>query len=42
MATTNPKDMPRVHDGDWTPPKLIALLVFVLAAFFCFIYYVSP
>jgi hypothetical protein len=44
MATlqTDHKNLPRVHEGDWTVPKLVALLLFVLGAFFCFIYYVSP
>lgn len=42
MATTNPKDLPRVHEGDWTVPKLIGLILFTVGTFLCFIYYVSP
>lgn len=42
MATTNPKDLPRVHEGDWTVPKLIGLIFFTLGSFLVFIYYVSP
>lgn len=42
MATTNPKDLPRVNEGDWTVPKLIGLILFTLGSFLTFIYYVSP
>jgi hypothetical protein len=41
-SSTDPKNLPRVNEGDWTVPKLIALLVFALGSFFAFIYYVSP
>ena len=39
---TNPKDLPRVHEGDWTVPKLVGLIFFTLGTFLTFIYYVSP
>lgn len=42
MSTTNPKDLPRVNEGDWTVPKLIGLTIFTLGSFLTFIYYVSP
>lgn len=44
MASTpiDPKNLPRINEGDWPVPKLIGLLLFVLASFFVFIYYVSP
>lgn len=42
QATHDPKNLPRIHEGDWTVPKLLGLLLFTLGAFFVFIYYVSP
>ncbi len=42
MATTDPKNLPRIVEGDWTVPKLIGLIFFVLGTFFTLIYYVSP